>query len=87
MLVFSTSSLTPVTPTMVAEAAPLSELGLLPVAGAAVGCCWGCWGGTGRQQSVELAYVQEQAADLGQICSWAVTQPSIQLALVFAASF
>jgi len=30
---------------------------------------------------------QEQATDLGQICSWAVTQPGVQLALVFAASF
>lgn len=39
-------------------------------------------------QAVKLVYgCQEQAADLGQICSWAVTQPSLQLAPVFAASF
>lgn len=31
--------------------------------------------------------IGEQTADLGQIHSWDVTQPSIQLALVFAASF
>lgn len=31
--------------------------------------------------------IREQRADLEQIHSWDVTQPSIQLALVFAASF
>lgn len=55
---------------------------------AGAGCCWGCWGGTGWQWLVKLAHDhQDQAADLGQICSWAVTQPGVQLAMAFAASF
>lgn len=72
----------------VAEVTPVSRLGLCLQAGAAAGWCWGCQGGTGRQQLVKVVCDrQEQVADRGQICNWVVTQPSVQLALVFAASF
>lgn len=83
--VFSLSSLTPHDCSDGGRGDSHEQAGSLP---AGWGCSWGCWGGTGRQQAVELLYGrQEQAADLEQICSWVVTQLIVQLALVFAASF
>lgn len=87
LLFFSWAHWLPVTPAMVAEVVPVSTLGLLP---AGYGCGWVVLGLSEwhTQQLVKWAYgCQEQTADLGQICSWPVTQPSVQLALVFAASF
>lgn len=41
----------------------------------------------GLGRAVVPGAIREQRANLGQIHSWDITQPSIQLALVFAASF